>query len=245
MEQVAKKGIVIEIKDNDRDENAGNVTIFTADGFLYLLARGINKNESKNRPNLQIGALVELEYFPSSHDNIYLHRGLLVRATLIKEIKKDTLSDNIFVQKAIAFLSSFEKINQFEFKDFKSLFEAYVEILDYVGQGKNDELLTYLVAHSLQGFGIKPITNRCSAVGCNKNGDLCDFNFQGGYLCSRHATRILENRYLKAIYYMFINIQTFLQFCDFRINGLIKNGLLPYFKDNGIIITWEKLKFTK
>lgn len=217
--------VVLDIQNANTSDNDAIVQVYSKNGIFSLLAKGVNKSESKNRVNLQIGSLVEIEYFQARLNN---KMSLLKKATLISDIDYSNRFNLIFIQKAVNLLKHFPK-------PYYTLFEAYVNCLNYLGLGKNSMLYTYLLAHTLNYFGIGVNVSKCCE--CNSPSNLCDFKFyKGGFLCGNHMSEQRWTKELKSIYYMYHDLKIFLQICISKVNQTIFYELNQYLEENGIYL---------
>lgn len=222
--------IVLEIKDSSENTSDGLLTVLTELGTKRLLAKGINKPESKNRANLQIGSINEIEYFEARMKN---KTSRLKKATLIKQPDYENHHVVKLVSKAVLFLKNFNE-------KCEKVFNSYQLILEKQYEEKATLLLTFLVANSLEYFGIMPMFEECVYCKCPNN--LCDFSFtKGGFICGFCTYKKRLNKELKSIYYMFKNIDTFLNVCSPDINQKIYRELITHLIDNGIFVDWEDL----
>ncbi|WP_027120342.1 recombination protein O N-terminal domain-containing protein [Mycoplasmopsis lipofaciens] len=229
MAEKIEKVILLDINDYSNDENAGIITVLGKNGVFSLLAMGINKGNSKNKSNLQVGSLIEIEYFKARLNN---KLNKLKKAKLLYEIDYSNKFNLVYVAKATKFLKNFTS-------NAVNIINTYIETFEFLGKGYNDFLLTYLIANSLYYFGLKPNIESC--VECNSPGNLCDFEFYiGGYLCALHAKKQRWTKELKSVYYLFQNLKTYMQICIPQVNNKIYLELLHYLKDNGIYINWEQ-----
>lgn len=234
MAEKIEKMIILEVKEYAEVENAALVTALTDHGILTLIASGIFKPTSKNRPNLLPGSISEIEYFPTRLKNKVAR---LKKANIIVEPDyENAFFGKIFIDKAIKFLKHFPN-------PYPPIYNAYVECLKHQKEGKSVYLLTYLVANGLGYFGIQPNIETC--VECGSPGNLCDFElYYGGYLCGNHIKNNKRRwtKELKCYYYIFKNLNTYLNICIPEVNEKIYRELISYYIDNGIYVDWENLK---
>ncbi|UUD34788.1 DNA repair protein RecO [Mycoplasmopsis caviae] len=217
--------VVLDIKNSPSSDNDAIVEVYSKKGIFFLLAKGINKSESKNRTNLQLGSLVEIEFFQARIQN---KMSLLKKATLISDIDYANRFNLIYIQKAITLLKQFPKA-------YYPLFESYVNTLNYLGIGKNSLLFTFLLSHTLNYFGLGVNVSKCCE--CNSPSNLCDFKFyKGGFLCGTHMVNQRWTKELKSIYYMYHDIKIFLQICISKVNQTILCELKEYLEENGIFL---------
>ncbi|WP_170218482.1 DNA repair protein RecO [Mycoplasmopsis mucosicanis] len=225
MAETIEKAIVLQIIDSNTGANDSFVDFFTQKRQFRLLAKGINTPQSKNRANLQIGAIVEIEYFKARGYNSI---GKLKKAHLLEGIDFSNRFNLKFTQKAINLLL---KIRSKTFK----VFNAYEQVLKRLGEGINKKLFLFLLAQCLDSYGIQPIKDRCCE--CSRSNNLCDFSFyKGGFLCAEHTKNVRWNKELKAIYFMFNDFEKYLLMANDAIVDNVLFELLDHYNSNGIIL---------
>ncbi|QSF13904.1 DNA repair protein RecO [Mycoplasma sp. Mirounga ES2805-ORL] len=228
MAETIEKMIVLSIKDKPESEYDCYVDVLTKNGTKRLLARGINKPESKNKANLMIGSISQIEYFKSRLTNSI---SRLKKATLLNEVDYSNPFNLVFVKKATNFLKNFQDPCQ-------DVFKAYERILIFLNKGdKQEYLLTYLLGQSLNYFGIGINFSSCSE--CDTPSNLCDFKlYKGGFLCGEHKVEIRWTKELKSYYYLFNNLDIFLEQTSPEVNQILFTELVDYLTNNGIFINF-------
>ncbi|WP_129647248.1 DNA repair protein RecO [Mycoplasmopsis maculosa] len=221
------EAIVLRIEDYYENDNDSLVTFLTKNGLIKVYSKGINKPISKNRNNLIIGSLVEIEYFEARIKNKI---SKLKKARIKIMPNFNDISILKLIKKSVIFLSNF-------YEKCENVFNAYKTILEKQNDIQSSYLFTYLLAQSLDYFGIKPITEYC--YNCKTPGNLCDFEFyKGGFICGDCSNKKRWTKELKSFYYLFKDLNTFVNVVTPEINKLIYNELIIYLKDNGIYLNY-------
>lgn len=225
MAEQISKAIVLKIIDSSTNENDSFVDFFGKKGKFRLLAKGINKASSKNKANLLIGSVAEIEYFAARK---YGSVGRLKKATTILNIDYSSSANLNFVIRAVKILDSILGKSY-------DIFDKYCQTLKHLGEGINKRLLLFVLANSLFSFGIGPIINKC--VECQNTQNLADFEFyKGGFLCNVHSTKTRWNKELKSIYYMFYDLEKFIKMVNGEIVDKLITEVLDHLQSNGIYI---------
>ncbi|TKA59008.1 hypothetical protein MBOVa_4130 [Mycoplasmopsis bovis 8790] len=247
MAEKVEKVIVLKIEEYTQNENAALVTVLGTNGVFKLFAPGITKTISKNRQNLQIGSICEIEYFKARFVN------------KLNKLKKANLlilphyEDNLvlkFIAKMVLFLENFND-------NAKEVFDAYVECLlkydHYVKNGFEDletkdnplrYMITYLVSKALKYNGIQPNHHRC--ISCNSPANLIDFKFsEGGFICGECTSNQRWTKELKSFYFLFNSLDKYILMSNKAVNDIIYNEIINHLIKNGIFVNWEILKFNK
>ncbi|WAM01022.1 recombination protein O N-terminal domain-containing protein [Mycoplasmopsis felis] len=130
-------GIVLEI--HQTGENDFLVSFFLLPmALLTLYTQGLNKQTSKNRNNLQIGSIVEIEYFKARlKDKI----GRMKKVNLLVNISLIDIKINLFVSDIVKL---FKNINQKN-----HLYNEYLTHIKKINQDNVDLFLAYFYAQSL------------------------------------------------------------------------------------------------
>ncbi|QBF34929.1 DNA repair protein RecO [Mycoplasmopsis phocirhinis] len=223
MAETIQNAIILNISGSPTSINDAFVDFYTRTGRMRLLAKGINKQGSKNRANLQIGSISQIEYFSARKVNSI---GRLKRSNLIENIDYSNEQNLKFVAKI---LNIFEQIKNKSVR----LFDAYWSAIQKLHETSTDRLILFILANALSHFGLMPISDRC--VVCQKYTNLCDFSwYLGGFLCAEHKKNIRWNKELKTIYFMFYDIDKFLAMANDNIVAFLKHEILEYYRNNGI-----------
>ncbi|MBU4689930.1 DNA repair protein RecO [Mycoplasma zalophidermidis] len=227
MAETIEKVIVVNISDSPTGSLDGLVDFFGPDGPIRLLAKGINKPESKNRANLLLGSCVEIEYFKARQKGSI---GRLKKSTTLYSLDYSNNLNLVFLTRCLKIVKSIKS---------KSLavYNAYFQIIHRLGEGLNRRLLLFILAQSLNYYGIAPITTKCCV--CSSSFNLCDFSYyQGGFLCSKHSVKPRWNKELKSIYYLFSDLEKFLAISNDAIVNYLYGELLDHLHNNGISINF-------
>ncbi|MBZ4203619.1 DNA repair protein RecO [Mycoplasma tauri] len=237
--------VILKIDNYLQKEYAAIVKALTKNGLLILYSPGIFKANSKNRQNLQIGSIVNLEYFKSTNVD---KMSKLKKAVLQIQPNYSDKATLLFVSKMCDFLENFKQNSSEVFEAYKKILEYYDSY--YVKLTKNINIdsytfynyaKTYLVSKFLKYNGIHPQIERC--INCKSPSNLCDFSFkQGGYTCGGCTINQKWTKELKSIYYLFKNFETFCQIVTPEINNKIYNNIINHLIYNGIFINWEIIK---
>ncbi|WP_322908822.1 DNA repair protein RecO [Mycoplasmopsis felis] len=207
-------GIVLEI--HQTGENDFLVSFFTSNGLLTLYTQGLNKQTSKNRNNLQIGSIVEIEYFKARlKDKI----GRMKKVNLLVNISLIDIKINLFVSNIVKLFKNIKQKNH--------LYNEYLTHIKKINQDNVDLFLAYFYAQSTTYFGVQPSFNKCRTCFSNKN--LVDFSIiEGGFICSKHSNIIYKSNDELILFWSLY----------FNIDKLLMNG---YFNQ---IHTWiNELKY--
>ncbi|WP_277870928.1 DNA repair protein RecO [Metamycoplasma phocicerebrale] len=211
-------GIVLDIKNTK--ENDGLVKVLLPNSIEYLYARGIQKAESKNRANLQILSLVNLEII-----NPKISTGIktLKRATIIKSFPfNEILQDQYNTVKY--FLNKQLRSNQLN-----SFMNFYLECLDNIEKYPNHTIDLFLLK-IIEINGLKPIFNKC--VECSNTENIIDFEFyKGGFLCSNHSKNNKSVEILRSLYWLNQGFNPFIKNVKDLEAKTIKIMLLDYLKN--------------
>lgn len=226
MAETFQEAIVLKI--DDLNEKESIVTFLTSDGKLSLLALGLQKPVSKNKFNLQIGSIVELEFFQARlKGNI----GRLKKSTTLLTADTTTYFNSLLIQKLIKIFNLVNVNNNFLL--------TYKEAIEKIGFGKNSYILTFFTNMLLKYLGIKP--NFFNCVICHSNENLVEFEFyKGGFFCQWHSQLKMEVSLLESYYFLETSFESFYEKTTPKNNKEIYLKLLSYLNDNGIYINWEK-----
>lgn len=188
-------GIILNIK--NFAENDSIVKVLLPSGIKFLFAKGIQKVESKNRRNLPILGLVNLEIIKSK---IIDHISTLKRATLVSYFPINPTLQNIY-EKTLFFLN---RINN---KDLEIFINRYNIFLNNV-EIKPNHSLSFILLCLLEVFGFKPNFEHC--VECKNKDNIIDFEFyKGGFLCLEHSKNTKGINFLQALYWLNKNFDYF------------------------------------
>lgn len=176
------------IKSIDYDDNDKIITILTSNSLLTFIAKGVRKVTSKNSYALQLGNLVEVEYFKA---RLTGKISKLKKATLIKQLPLKE-SDTALVW--LNLLKTFNKMTEGSEK----LFNAVIKTYESFGDKYNHFAKTYIMFNYLSSQGVEPNINSC--VECNRKDMITNFDFAaGGFLCHLHSKHERSVEFLKGI----------------------------------------------
>ncbi|MEA4115283.1 DNA repair protein RecO [Mycoplasma sp. 744] len=231
---ITQEVILLEINDLSANENDCIIKVMSENGIFNLLAKGINKAHSKNRANLLIGQLINIEYFPSR----YFHSlSKLKKATLLTTLdyKRNDLLE--FIIKISNFL------NAFTFNKTTKIFFEYKNIINHISQLSSTELnfvKTYLLMQGLSDLGIEPIFNGCHI--CSSREKISNFDFyNGGFECYKHNQNVfLSSKILELIYYCKFNYDKYIKLVSIEIDTFIYQHLLTHYERHGIYLSWDQ-----
>lgn len=214
------EGLVLNIHlKNDHD---AVIKILTNDNIMYFLAKGIQKIESKNRNNIFVGSIVEIEYFPNYGKENYF----LLKSSQIKYFVNFSLN-NIYMNELYYI---FQFVNQpsnkflFAYTEFAKNFQDSIQKLEFI--------LTYLLNLCLSINGKQLNYAHCAI--CRSNQKLYCFNFyEGGMLCQEHkmsykSTPILL---LKSFYYLGTNFEQYYLNTNSINNNFLYRSLKSFLND--------------
>lgn len=181
------KEVGIVIKTLDFQDYDKIITILTPDSLLSFIALGVRKIDSKNRVALQLGNVIEIEYFKARLTN---KLSKLKTATLIKQPPLKQADTALVWLEIIKYL---QKMKHGSEVVFKSILEAY----PFFGEEFNHFAKTYIAFAMLDELGLKPNMNSC--VECNRRDRIQGFDLhKGGFLCALHVSEELSLEELEA-----------------------------------------------
>ncbi|VEU71144.1 DNA repair protein RecO [Mycoplasmopsis glycophila] len=220
MAETIHEAIVLNIYENE--ENLFVVSFFTRKGILNLIAQGLNKQTSKNKANLQIGSLVEIEYFASRFEG---KMGRLKKAHLASSIDYTEVSNIEFARSLVKLLGNINTSNH--------IFELCKNIYQFISPLANRKILTFLYAQALIYFGICPNFDSCRI--CFNRKSLIDFDiYEGGFVCNRHELTTDKNmEYLQAVWCSFHSLARYLTIVNNTTNKILFNLYSQIIKENG------------
>ncbi|WP_036452669.1 recombination protein O N-terminal domain-containing protein [Mycoplasma buteonis] len=223
MAETITQGIVLQIY--QEDTNLFLVTFLTKKGLLRLAAQGLNKSLSKNKSNLQIGALVEIEFFAARlQDKV----GKLKKATIVKQLDVQDKPILEFSFQYVKLLTNIQGVNH--------IFDKCVLIYDLIDTVNCHFILTFLYAQSMIYFGICPNFRSCNI--CLNERDLINFDLQnGGFICRRHENVPIQKvEYLQSIWYSFNDMGKYMFVTSATLNFYICNMYKALILDNGYYV---------
>lgn len=204
------KGIIISKSpylDNDEMLN-----VLTNESLVKIYAKGVRKIESKNRPNVMLGALVNFEIFESYSS---LNSFLLKKATSIRGIPEITKAN---AQKIEMIIKIIGKIKNF--KD--DLYDIYNLLLNDFNSAHFFKIQSYFVSKILESNGEGLSFLNC--VICSTNQNLFSFDTaQGGMLCKKHGEHATSLELLKSFYFMGESLEKYVELTSAEVNQKIFN----------------------
>ncbi|WP_416738040.1 DNA repair protein RecO [Mycoplasmopsis meleagridis] len=238
MAEKIEKVILLEIFPYRENSNDAIIKVMNNRKIFSLLARGINKAKSKNRANLQLGCLVEIEYFKARMSN---RLSKLKRATLLTQLNYKKVELIKFINKIILFLLAFENLNT------KFIYREYIRILKSINSLSASQFhfaKTYLVTKLFRPFGIEPNFYSCHV--CFKKNNIAYFNFTGGgYECTEHNdNNFISSKLLELIYFSYHSYDNYIKKTDIISDEFIYRNYLIFLDANGILITWDKVSYS-
>lgn len=145
--------------------------------ILFLKAKGLHNNISKNRISLQLFNRVEIEYFPSPSDS---NRGRVKRATIVKEYINDDEASYSVIQVLNDVLYSLNSHNN-------AIYNAVVNILkSLTDKTYSFQKILALFIFILRNENYIPVVDKC--VKCGSNQNIKAFSlYEGGLICEKHV----------------------------------------------------------
>ncbi|MFV8401047.1 DNA repair protein RecO [Mycoplasma sp. 005V] len=214
-----EKAVVMNI--SEYEDNKFLVTFFSPRGTFSLYAQGLDKPGSKNRSNLIIGSIVELEYFKARFDTKV---GKLKKATLVKLFDISNLENSLFFTKLAKVFSYIKTQNH--------IFAEYDRYFYDIGKYDNKKILTYFIAQFLVNQGFCNYFNKCRICGTTRN--FISFNVQyGGFICYKHEGEepLMDIKLLQCIWSSFHNLNSYVFQATDAINKYILNSYVKFLHD--------------
>lgn len=198
---------------NSHSENDEMLTVATQTSLIYIYAKGVKKIESKNRPNIPFGAVVDFEVFKNySSPNSFL----LKKAILIKELPTITKNNS---QKIQLIAQTLKKINSINNNNF---FDIYLILLNNLEGINFYKQITFLFTKVLDSCGEGLSFIFC--IICLSNQNLFSFDvYQGGILCKSHSLIRTEISLLKSFYYLGTSVENYIQKTTTKNNQILFN----------------------
>ncbi|QNM93926.1 DNA repair protein RecO [Mycoplasma sp. Pen4] len=205
MAESITRALVLDIKKHE--ENEFIVTFFNQKGVFSLFAKGLEKPTSKNKSNLILGGIVDIEYFAArSKEKV----GRLKKATLETALDITNRSNStLFIELRKLFL---------RIQNNNHLFLEYQRYMDDFNEKNNQYVLTYFYAQVMPHFGISPSFNKCFACGSTRNFVNFEIN-NGGFICNQHGQKSFLSPYvLHSIWASFHNLLSYIEITDIKLN---------------------------
>ena len=224
-------GILLSLAPYQEEPNHSILQVFTSNGKISMIAQGVNKPNSKNKSNLQVGGVIQFTYFKARLNG---KMSKLKKANLQKQIDILDYNNALFVKKIILYLHHIEE-------KFYNAYRFYNELFDFISLNKNSYLMTFFVANTLISFGLQISIKGC--VECKSINNICDFSFkEGGFLCDIHKINDKKIGLLKSHFYLFTNLANYIENTTPEENNQIYLELLKLLMNNGIFVDWEEFK---
>lgn len=214
------EGLVLNIhlkKDHD-----AIVKVLTNDNIMYFLAKGLQKLESKNRNNIFVGSIVEIEYFTNYGKENYF----LLKSAQIKHFVDFSSNNSFFNELYYIFQYINSPSNEFlsTYLNFAQDFQDSMNKIEFV--------LTYLLNLCLSING-KQLNYLCCTI-CKSNQKLYCFDFyEGGMLCQEHKMnhKSMSLSLLKSFYYLGQDFSQYYLNTDEVNNNFLYTSLKTFLND--------------
>ncbi|BAP39486.1 DNA repair protein RecO C-terminal domain-containing protein [Metamycoplasma canadense] len=208
--------IILDIKEYN---NFSLVKVLMPNGINFLYAKGLYKVESKNKRNLPILGLSNLEIIKSKKIN---NNNTLKKASLISYFPNSEMLQEIY-DTVLFFLS---RLNNVKLEDFFENYQLFLKnVLD-----KPKHSFCFFLLNILKVLGLQPIFLHCCE--CSNKDNIIDFEFyKGGFLCSEHSNNNKDVILLKTLYWLNKNFEYFLNNTDENWVILIIKMMLDYLKN--------------
>ena len=179
------------------------LTILTSKGKLKIFAPGVRKLDSKNRNNINLLDISELEIIDSQKSNVLFYR--LKRASLVQQFP----------------------INLNTLYIWEDLLNKLTKLVD---SNKDIKILDYLLFKLLETEGIAPYMQGC--IECKAKTNLVDFKFyKGGFLCHLHSEDSLDHELLTSLFYLSKSFEEFDVNTSFLVAKKIKEMIITYLRE--------------
>ncbi|WLP85367.1 DNA repair protein RecO [Mycoplasma seminis] len=224
--ETIERVIVLDI--NQYEENKFLVTFFGQRGAFALYAQGLGKINSKNRSNLLLGSIVEIEYFKARFDSKV---GKLKKSTLIKTFDTSKLENSLFFNKLKQLLSQIHVPSH--------LFSEYDRYFDEFSNYNQDKILTYFLAQVLVINGYCNYFNKCRICGSTRNFIAFDVEL-GGFTCIKHEDiqEKMSLDFLQSVWASFHNLNSYQYLTSNILNKQIMYIYLKSLRKHGIYLAF-------
>ncbi|MHA3839333.1 DNA repair protein RecO [Mycoplasma sp. HF14] len=220
-----EKAVVTQIQ--EYEDNKFLVSFFSSRGYFTLYAQGLHKPQSKNRSNLIIGSVVEIEYFKARFDTKV---GKLKKATIIKLFDISNITNAMFFTKLAKIFSYIKSQNH--------IFLEYDRYFYDIGKYDNNRILVYFIAQLLVHQGFCNYFNKCRICGSTRN--FISFNIAyGGFICFKHDNEDpdMDIKLLQCIWSSFHSLNSYIFQTTDSINKYILSTYLHFLYQQGIYIS--------
>ncbi len=168
------------------------ISIFSKREVISLIALGTRKMQSKNRVAIQIGNLVEIEYFRARLSN---RLSKLKKASLIVQPPLRTFNTAETILEIYKYLSQLKS-------ESPTLFRTLIDVYSHFGIDCNSHIKTFVMFAFLDALGHYPQNGGC--IDCGRHDRINGFEFhKGGFTCVDHSARVRKIAELKAIQMLF------------------------------------------
>ena len=209
------------IKKQDFGHSDEIVTILTNEGEFSFFSVGSRTIKSKNKVSLQIGNLIEIEYFKSRLSNKLskLKRASTITKPNINEFK---IAEIIF--KIYKRLSKIGEVD-------RRFFSLLIEIYSYIDELKwTSTIEVYFLYKMISFTGYPLVMDKC--LECGRKDRIVDFNFiKGGFICALHSEENKSIEYLKSFTLLNQGLDKFLS-VDSQVVEMLNEQLNEFVDEN-------------
>ncbi|QZE12291.1 recombination protein O N-terminal domain-containing protein [Mycoplasma sp. Ms02] len=225
MAETTQKALLIRLE--RYDNNAHLATFLNENGQFTLYAQGLDKPTSKNRANLQLMSVINLEFFKA---RLNKKIGKLKKASIEIPV---SFSDS----QSAKFLKKIQKI-ALSINNKNSFFDLYCSLISKMSQGKNTEIFLIMLANLIENQGIMPQLYFCGV--CKSHNQITDFDFvKKTFLCFLHGKERLDETFLELIYSVFHDYENFYRKSNTRYNQFIYEILSDILKEAGLEFSYK------
>ncbi|MGL5205606.1 MAG: DNA repair protein RecO [Metamycoplasmataceae bacterium] len=213
-----KKIIGVIISKSSYLENDEILSVYCENSMIKIYAKGVKKIESKNRPNIMVGSLVDFEILENYSKNDWF---FLKKATTIKGLPDITKNNADKISVLIRILWRIRNFSEEVYRTYNLLLDDFDSVNFYKNQ-------TFLVSKILESNGEGLSFQNC--VICSTNQQLYSFDVaQGGMLCKRHGKYPTSLELLKSLYSIGVSVEKYIQITTPEVNkkifGILSNLL--------------------
>ncbi|MGL5617513.1 MAG: DNA repair protein RecO [Metamycoplasmataceae bacterium] len=188
-------------------DNDEILNVHSENAIIKIYAKGVKKIESKNRPNVIVGSLVDFEILENYSTNVWF---FLKKATIIKGLPDITKNNADKIGILIKILWKIRNFSEDVFKIYNLLLKDF-ESHDFY------KIQTFLVSKILESNGEGLSFQNC--VICSTNQNLYSFDIaQGGMLCKKHGKYPTSLDLLKSLYSISDSVEKYIKITTLEIN---------------------------